>query len=160
MPVTITGKLTDSMTILETQKQRKSLWRCTQMAISYNKAILVGRLTRDVETQFANNGTAIIKNNIAVQRQFKGKNATDYETDFINVVAFGKTAEFIGNYFAKGNLIMIEGRIQTGKYENKDGVTVYTTDVVAEKVNFIETKKQKEQRRGDDVTYNEPEEEV
>ena len=128
------------------------------MAISYNKAILVGRLTRDVETQFANNGTAIIKNNIAVQRQFKGKNATDYETDFINVVAFGKTAEFIGNYFAKGNLIMIEGRIQTGKYENKDGVTVYTTDVVAEKVNFIETKKQKEQKR--DAAYNEPEEEI
>ena len=128
------------------------------MAISYNKAILVGRLTRDVETQFANNGTAIIKNNIAVQRQFKGKNATDYETDFINVVAFGKTAEFIGNYFAKGNLIMIEGRIQTGRYENKDGVTVYTTDVVAEKVNFIETKKNKEQKQ--DVTYNEPEEEI
>ena len=123
------------------------------MAISYNKAILIGRLTRDVETQFANNGTAMLKNNIAVQRQFKAKNANDYETDFINIVAFGKTAEFIGNYFAKGNLIMIEGRIQTGKYENKDGVTVYTTDVVAEKVNFIETKKNKEQKQ-DDVIYN------
>src|SRR6056297_2362500 len=152
MPVTITGRLTDSMTYSGMQKQQKYSWGCTQMAISYNKAILVGRLTRDVETQFANNGTAIIKNNIAVQRQFKGKNATDYETDFINVVAFGKTAEFIGKYFAKGNLIMIEGRIQTGKYENKDGVTVYTTDVVAEKVNFIETKKNKEQKQ--DV-YNE-----
>jgi len=127
------------------------------MAISYNKAILIGRLTRDVETQFANNGTAMLKNNIAVQRQFKAKNANDYETDFINIVAFGKTAEFIGNYFAKGNLIMIEGRIQTGKYENKDGVTVYTTDVVAEKVNFIETKKNKEQKQDDVIYNNEPE---
>jgi len=127
------------------------------MAISYNKAILVGRLTRDVETQFANNGTALLKNNIAVQRQFKPKNADKYETDFINIVAFGKTAEFIGNYFEKGKLILIEGHIQTGKYENKDGNTVYTTDVVVDKANFIETKKS---NNHEEVIYNTPEEEV
>jgi len=127
------------------------------MAISYNKAILVGRLTRDVETQFANNGEVIMKNNIAVQRQFKPKNADKHETDFINIVAFGKTAEFIGNYFEKGKLILIEGHIQTGKYENKDGNTVNTTDVVVDKANFIETKKSNNQ---EEVIYNTPEEEV
>jgi len=98
-----------------------------------------------------------MKNNIAVQRQFKPKNADKYETDFINIVAFGKTAEFIGNYFEKGKLILIEGHIQTGKYENKDGNTVNTTDVVVDKANFIETKKSNNQ---EEVIYNTPEEEV
>jgi len=98
-----------------------------------------------------------MKNNIAVQRQFKPKNADKHETDFINIVAFGKTAEFIGNYFEKGKLILIEGHIQTGKYENKDGNTVNTTDVVVDKANFIETKKSNNQ---EEVIYNTPEEEV
>ena len=127
------------------------------MSIGYNKTILIGRLTRDVEVQFAKSGTAIVKNNIAVQRDFKPKEAQQYETDFINITAFGKTAEFIGNYFAKGNLIMIDGKIQTGSYE-KEGRKVYTTDVIVDKVSFIETKKRKEENN--DVIYNEPEEEI
>jgi len=128
------------------------------MSINYNKAILGGRLTRDVEVQFANNGIAIMKNTIASQRDFKAKGAQQYETDFINIVAFGKTAEFIGNYFKKGSPILIEGRIQTGKYENKEGRTIYTTDVVVEKAKFAESKKQKEEQS--DVIYNDVEEEV
>jgi len=128
------------------------------MSINYNKAILAGRLTRDVEVRFANDGTALLKNNIAAQRDFKAKNAQQYETDFINIVAFGKTAEFIGNYFQKGSPILIEGRIQTGKYENKEGRTIYPTDVVVEKAKFAESKKQKEEQT--DVIYNEPEEQI
>jgi len=131
------------------------------MSIGYNKTILIGRLTRDVEVQFAKSGTAIVKNNIAVQRDFKPKEAQQYETDFINITAFGKTAEFIGNYFAKGNLIMIEGKIQTGSYE-KEGRKVYTTDVIVDKVSFIETKKRKEESNDviNDVIYNDAEEAV
>jgi len=131
------------------------------MSIGYNKTILIGRLTRDVEVQYAKSGTAIVKNNVAVQRDFKPKEAQQYETDFINITAFGKTAEFIGNYFAKGNLIMIEGKIQTGSYE-KEGRKVYTTDVIVDKVSFIETKKRKEESNDviNDVIYNDAEEAV
>lgn len=106
-----------------------------------NKAILVGRLTRDPEIRYTQgeNASAIARFSVAVNRRFKNAEG-NYDADFINCVAFGKTAEFIEKYFKKGMAIGITGRIQTGSYTNKDNVKVYTTDVVVEEAEFVESK--------------------
>ena len=82
----------------------------------------------------------VARYSLAVDRRFKNKDG-EYDTDFINIVAFGKSAEFASKYFAKGTKVVITGRIQTGSYTNKDGQKVYTTDVVAEDQEFAESKK-------------------
>lgn len=107
-----------------------------------NKAILMGRLTREPEVRYAqnDNSTCIARFNLAVDRRIKQD--TEPNADFISCVAFGKTAEFIEKYLTKGSKILLEGRIQTGSYTNKDGVKIYTTDVVAENVEFAESKGQ------------------
>jgi single-strand DNA-binding protein len=110
------------------------------MGISYNKSILVGRLTADPQLTYSTNGTTITKVTLAVDRQFKRDDQAQPETDFIRVVAFGKTAEFATKYFHKGSLIMIEGRIQVSKYVDQNGNNRYSTDVIAENVRFMETK--------------------
>lgn len=118
-----------------------------------NKALLAGRLTRDPEMKYSTgtNATAITRFSIAVSRKFKNAEG-NYESDFINCVAFGKTAEFISKYFSKGSMIGICGRIQTGNYINNDGVKVYTTDVVVEEAEFLESKKS----QNNDDSYTEP----
>ena len=105
-----------------------------------NKVILMGRLTRDPEVRYSQGATAtaIARFSIAVDRRFKRDGEPD--ADFINCVAFGKTGEFIERYGHKGTKFVVEGRIQTGSYTNKDGQRVYTTDVVAENVEFAESK--------------------
>ena len=103
-----------------------------------NKVELVGRLTRDPETNTAGDNT-YTRFSLAVDRKFRNSEG-NYDADFPNCVAFGKTAEFISKYFHKGNKIGVCGRIQTGSYTNKDGVKVYTTDVVVEEVEFVESK--------------------
>jgi single-strand DNA-binding protein len=103
-----------------------------------NKALLVGRFTRDPEVRYTEGGTSIARFTIAVDRRFKQEGGQS--ADFISCVAFGKTAEFVEKYFKQGMKIGIEGRIQTGSFTNKDGVKVYTTDVVAENVEFVESK--------------------
>lgn len=100
-----------------------------------NSVSLVGRLTRDPEIKTTNSGSTYARFSIAVDRRGK-----DAGTDFINIVAFGKTSEFIERYFRKGQRIGINGRIQTGSYEGKDGKKVYTFDVIAENVEFVESK--------------------
>ena len=102
-----------------------------------NKVQLVGRLTKDVEVRYSQGDSqmAIARFTVAVDR--RGKNN---EADFISCVAFGKTAEFIEKYFGKGNRIGICGHIQTGSYTDKDGKKVYTTDVVADEAEFVESK--------------------
>ena len=119
-----------------------------------NKVSLVGRLTRDPETRYSagENATAICRFNIAVDRRFK-KEGDEQTADFINIVSFGKTAEFVQKYFAKGQRIGLTGRIQTGKYTNKDGNTVYTTDVVAEEIEFVESKKDGNSAKKDDEGF-------
>ena len=106
-----------------------------------NKVCLVGRLTKDPVVNYTTgeNATAIARLTVAVDRRMKNANG-EYEADFPSVVAFGKTAEFIEKYFKKGMRIGLVGRIQTGSYTNKDGVKVYTTDVIAEDVEFVESK--------------------
>lgn len=96
-----------------------------------NKTMLLGRVTKDIELKFGKDGMAIAKFSVAVNRMKKG------ETDFINCIAFGKTAETIANYIKKGSQIGIEGHIQTGSYTNKDGHKVYTTDVIVDRFDFV-----------------------
>lgn len=100
-----------------------------------NNTILTGRITRDLELKYTQSGIAVLNFNIAVERPFKNQQG-ERETDFINIVAFRKTAETISQYFNKGDGIGIVGRIQTGSYQNKEGQTVYTTDVVADSFDF------------------------
>lgn len=104
-----------------------------------NKAEFVGRLTRDVEVRTTESGTVTARFTIAVSRKFKNAEGV-YEADFINCVAFGKTAEFLNKYFSKGSMIGVTGRIQTGSYINKDGQKIYTTDVVVEECEFVTSK--------------------
>jgi single-strand DNA-binding protein len=108
-----------------------------------NKVILMGRLTRDPEVRYSqgDNSTAIARYSIAVDRRGKQNNEQQQTADFINIVAFGKAGEFAEKYLHKGTKVLVTGRIQTGSYTNKDGVKVYTTDVVAEDQEFAESKK-------------------
>ena len=105
-----------------------------------NKVILMGRLTRDPEVRYGGaNNSAVARFSLAVDRRFK-RDGDEQTADFINCVAFGKTAEFLEKYARKGTKFVVEGRIQTGSYTNKDGQKVYTTDVVCENVEFAESK--------------------
>ena len=106
-----------------------------------NKVQLVGRLTRDPEIRYSQgeNATATARFSVAVNRRFKNSEG-NYDADFIICVAFGKSAEFVEKYFNKGMAIGLTGRIQTGSYTNKDGQKVYTTDVVVEETEFVESK--------------------
>ena len=107
-----------------------------------NKVILMGRLTRDPEVRYAqgDNPLAIARYTLAVDRRQSRNSNDDQTADFINCVAFGRTAEFAERYLRKGTKIAVTGRIQTGSYTNKDGAKVYTTDVVVEDHEFVESK--------------------
>ena len=105
-----------------------------------NKAILMGRLTRDPEVRYSagENSLAIARYTLAVDRRFKRDG--EATADFISCVVFGKQAEFAEKYFRQGIRIVVSGRIQTGSYTNRDGVKVYTTEVVVEEQEFAESK--------------------
>ena len=108
-----------------------------------NKVILMGRLTRDPEVRYSQNdgSMAIARYSLAVDRRGRSQNQDgDQTADFINIVAFGKAGEFAEKYLHKGTKVLVTGRIQTGSYTNKDGVKVYTTDVIAEDQEFAESK--------------------
>lgn len=107
-----------------------------------NSVALCGRMVREPEEKIiagANGNTTVSRFTLAVDRRQKAKEG-EQSADFINCVAFGKTAEFINKYFTKGRRIGITGRIQTGSFTNKDGQKIYTTDVVAETAEFIDSK--------------------
>lgn len=107
-----------------------------------NKVILMGRLTRDPEVRYSqgDNAMAIARYTLAVDRRFNRNNGDEQTADFINCVAFGRAGEFAEKYFRKGIKVAVTGRIQTGSYTNKDGVRVYTTDIVVEEQEFAESK--------------------
>ena len=106
-----------------------------------NKVILMGRLTRDAEVRYSQgeNSTAIARFSLAVDRRFR-RDGDEQTADFINCVAFGRTAEFLERFGRKGTKFVLEGRIQTGSYTNREGQKVYTTDVVVEEQEFAESK--------------------
>ena len=105
-----------------------------------NKVILMGRLTRDPEVRYSqgDSASAVARYTLAVDRRFKRDG--EQSADFINCVAFGRAAEFAERYLRQGVKIAVTGRIQTGSYTNRDGVKVYTTDVVIEEQEFAESK--------------------
>ena len=107
-----------------------------------NKVILIGRVVRDAEIRYSQgaSSTCIARYTLAVDRKFKQEGQPT--ADFINCIAFGKLGEFAEKYLHKGVKIAVTGRIQTGSYKNKDGNTVYTTDVVVEEQEFCESKSQ------------------
>lgn len=122
-----------------------------------NKVILMGRLTRDPEVRYSqgDNAMAVARYTLAVDRRFN-RNNDDQTADFINCVAFGRSGEFAEKYFHKGTKIAVTGRIQTGSYTNKDGVKVYTTDVVVEDQEFAESKNSAANSEGGFVPASRP----
>lgn len=106
-----------------------------------NRVCLTGRLTKEVELRATPSGVYTTSNTIAVNRNFKNSDGK-YDTDFINIIAWRNTAQFLGNYAKKGSLIGIDGKIQTRNYENQDGQKIYVTEVLVEQVDLLESKKQ------------------
>ena len=104
-----------------------------------NKVFLVGRLARDPELRYTSSNLATMRCAIAVDRQFV-REGEERGADFINIVAFGNRAETMSKYLTKGSQIAIDGRIQTGSYDGQDGKKVYTTDVVVENFQFLDSK--------------------
>ena len=105
-----------------------------------NKACITGRLTKDIDLRYTQNNVAVVQFNLAVTRRYKNNNG-DYESDFINCVAYRQVAELLNKYTKKGDLIGVEGKIQTRNYENKDGKKVYITEVIVENIDFLSTNK-------------------
>lgn len=106
-----------------------------------NNVVLMGRLTRDPGISIvnaANGQMTVARFNLAVDRRFKKEG--EQSADFISCVSFGKTADFVQKYLNQGTKVCLSGRIQTGNYVNKDGQTVYTTDVIVENIEFAESK--------------------
>ena len=112
-----------------------------------NKAILIGRLTKDPTISHAQDGKTVARYTLAVDRRSK-----DDTADFIACVAFDRKGEFVEQYLKKGTKIAVTGRIQTGKYTNREGQTVYTTDVVIDEQEFCESKKASEETPEEFVT--------
>lgn len=103
-----------------------------------NVVVLVGRLTKDPEKRMTSSGVSNCRFTLAVDRTFKNQQTGQREADFINCVAWRQTADLMCQYLSKGSLIGITGRIQTGSYDNQQGQRVYTTEVVADSVQFLE----------------------
>ncbi len=106
-----------------------------------NRTVLVGRLTKDPEVRYTSSNIAYARFTIAVNRTFAGPNG-EREADFIQCIAWRRQAENLARFVRKGSLVGVEGRIQTGSYDDKDGIRKYTTDVVCDSVQFLEPKNQ------------------
>ena len=120
-----------------------------------NNVILSGRLTRDPEVRHSQNGNEekiVARYTLAVDRIYSKEN----QADFINCVEFGKLAEFAEKYFYKGIKLIVRGRIQTGSYTNRDGVKVYTTDIIVESHEFAESKRTSEQNSNAPISNDVP----
>lgn len=104
-----------------------------------NRTVLAGRLVRDPELRYTSNGVAVSNFTLACNRPFKNQDG-EQEADFIQCVAWRKQAENIANYMKKGSLVGIDGRIQTRSYEGQDGKMVYVTEVLAESIQFLESR--------------------
>ncbi len=109
-----------------------------------NKVILMGRLTRDPNVTYTQNNSTVARYTLAVDRRIKTEGQAT--ADFISCVSFGKQAEFVEKYLRQGTKVVLEGRLQTGSYTNKDGQKIYTTDVVTDSVEFAESKSSSETR--------------
>ena len=113
-----------------------------------NKVMLIGRLTKDPELRYTQSGTAVASFTLAVNRRFSGQNG-EREADFINCVAWQKSAEFVANYFRKGQQMALEGRLQVRSYDGNDGQRRWVTEVVAEQIEFVGSKNENGSGRQD-----------
>lgn len=125
-----------------------------------NRVILVGRLTKDPEYRQTPNGVSVATFTLAVNRPFTNSQG-EREADFINVVVFRRQAENVNNYLSKGSLAGVDGRIQSRNYENKEGQRVFVTEVVADSVQFMDSKgsnqqNNQSQQQGQASTGNNP----
>lgn len=109
-----------------------------------NKVIEIGRTTSDIELRQTTSGTSVAEFSIAVKRTFKTNG--NYESDFFRCIAYSKLAETISKYVKQGDMIGIEGRLQTRNYTNREGRKVYVTEIIVENVEFLQSKKQDEQK--------------
>ena len=118
-----------------------------------NRVILKGRVAKDPDVKTTQSGQTFTRLTIAVDRYTKS--GEERKTDFINCTAWGQTAQFLAKYFTKGKEILAEGRIQTGSYKGQDGKTVYTTDVVLDRVEFCGSAgaKKEQPNDGDEVPF-------
>lgn len=110
-----------------------------------NRIVLVGRLTKDPDLKYTPNGVAVARFTLAVNRTFTNQNG-EREADFPNIVVFRKQAENAANFLKKGSLVGVEGRIQTSSFDGQDGKRVFMTEVVADSVQFLESRKEQERR--------------
>lgn len=118
-----------------------------------NRVMLIGRLTAKPELRYTGSNIPYARFSIAVNRPFNSQDG-NREADFINIIVWRKQAETICNYFDKGNQIAVEGRLQTGSYDDKDGKKVYTTDVVLDTFHFIESKASRAQSASNVTPYD------
>ena len=114
----------------------------------------VGNLGKNNDVKFGQSGNAVLNQSLAVKRSFKDKQTGEYATDWINLVMFGKTAENFANFTKKGSRVGIEGRIQTGSYENNQGQRVYTTDVIVNQFHLLDPKQANSGGQGNQQVNN------
>ena len=120
--------------------------------MSINKAIILGRVGKDPEVRYMTNGEAVASFSIATSETWKDKSGEKQEkTEWHNITAFKKLAEIIGEYTHKGDLLYVEGKIKTSKYTDKAGVEKYSTEIIADKIDFISKKKE-----GEDLAPSKP----
>lgn len=117
----------------------------------FNKTILMGRITHDLELKSTPNGTSVLSFRIAVDRAYQAQ-GEERKTDFFNIVSWRSTAEFIAKYFSKGKMILVEGELQTRQYQDKNGVTQNVVELIASSVHFTGEKKE----QGQTQTQNAP----
>jgi len=123
-----------------------------------NRVVLVGRLTKDPELRYSNSNIPMVYFTVAVNRTFTDQNG-QRQADFIGCVAFRKQAENMARFLGRGSQVAVEGRIQTRNYQGKDGNTVYVTEVVADSVQFLESKNSSQSRQNngfDSMSFNQP----
>jgi len=116
-----------------------------------NKFIGIGNITKDIEMIDTSTGGKIAKFTVAFQRKFKNKETGKYDADFINIVSFNKTAEFVQKYFNKGNKIAIVGSLQTRTYDAQDGTKRYVTECVVDECEFVERKTESKESKPKEV---------
>ena len=118
-----------------------------------NNVVLMGRLTRDPDVRYSANNSAVARFSIAVDRRFR-REGDDQTADFINCVAFGRTAEFVEKYLHKGTKVVVVGSIQNDNYTNKDGVQQYSTQIMVDEIEFAESKNASANNGGQTDTYS------
>ena len=121
-----------------------------------NKIILSGNLVKEIDLRNTGNGTSVVQNTIAVKNDYKNAKG-EYDSEFINIVAWKQTADYISKYASKGNKVLVEGRLRNRSYEKQDGTKGYVTEVIVEKVELLSFKKEEakpvveEKKNNDDV---------